>query len=128
MDVVVYPIVISYDPKEVEYPYFVEIPAVNGFTEGTSLEDAIKMAEDYIGSLSLSGKPMPKSIYTLPKVDNGDTVTLVRVDLAKYKREHDNKLVKKTLTIPNYLNELGQEEGINFSAVLTAALKEKLHA
>lgn len=128
MDVVVYPIVISYDPKEVEYPYFVEIPAVNGFTEGTSLEDAIKMAEDYIGSLSLSGKPMPKSVYTLPKADNGDTVTLVRVDLAKYKREHDNKLVKKTLTIPNYLNELGQEEGINFSAVLTAALKEKLNA
>lgn len=128
MDVVVYPIVISYDPKEVEYPYFVEIPAVNGFTEGTSLEDAIKMAEDYIGSLSLSGKPMPKSVYTLPKADNGDTVTLVRVDLANYKREHDNKLVKKTLTIPNYLNELGQEEGINFSAVLTAALKEKLNA
>lgn len=128
MDVVVYPIVISYDPKEVEYPYFVEIPAVNGFTEGTSLEDAIKMAEDYIGSLSLSGKPMPKSVYTLPKADNGDTVTLVRVDLVKYKREHDNKLVKKTLTIPNYLNELGQEEGINFSALLTAALKEKLHA
>lgn len=128
MDVVVYPIVISYDPKEVEYPYFVEIPAVNGFTEGTSLEDAIKMAEDYIGSLSLSGKPMPKSVYTLPKADNGDTVTLIRVDLAKYKREHDNKLVKKTLTIPNYLNELGQEEGINFSAVLTAALKEKLNA
>lgn len=128
MDVVVYPIVISYDPKEAEYPYFVEIPAVNGFTEGTSLEDAIKMAEDYIGSLSLSGKPMPKSVYSLPKADNGDTVTLVRVDLAKYKREHDNKLVKKTLTIPNYLNELGQEEGINFSAVLTAALKEKLHA
>ena len=128
MDVVVYPIVISYDPKEAEYPYFVEIPAVNGFTEGTSLEDAIKMAEDYIGSLSLSGKPMPKSVYSLPKADNGDTVTLVRVDLAKYKREHDNKLVKKTLTIPYYLNELGQEEGINFSAVLTAALKEKLHA
>ena len=128
MDVVVYPIVISYDPKEAEYPYFVEIPAVNGFTEGTSLEDAIKMAEDYIGSLSLSGKPMPKSVYSLPKTDNGNTVTLVRVDLAKYKREHDNKLVKKTLTIPNYLNELGQEEGINFSAVLTAALKEKLHA
>lgn len=128
MDVVVYPIVISYDPKEAEYPYFVEIPAVNGFTEGTSLEDAIKMAEDYIGSLSLSGKPMPKSVYSLPKADNGDTVTLVRVDLAKYKREHDNKLVKKTLTIPNYLNELGQEEGINFSAVLTAALKEKLNA
>lgn len=128
MDVVVYPIVISYDPKEVEYPYFVEIPAVNGFTEGTSLEDAIKMAEDYIGSLSLSGKPMPKSVYTLPKADNGDTVTLVRVDLVKYKREHDNKLVKKTLTIPNYLNELGQEEGVNFSALLIAALKEKLHA
>lgn len=53
MDIVVYPIVISYDPKEVEYPYFAEIPAVDGFTEGKTFDDALRMAEDYISMLSL---------------------------------------------------------------------------
>jgi len=36
--------------------------------------------------------------------------------------------LKKTLTIPNYLNEAGIEAGINFSQVLAESLKEKLEA
>ena len=38
----------------------------------------------------------------------------------------DERTVKKTLTIPNYLNTLGEEEKINFSKVLTEALKDRL--
>ena len=52
--------------------------------------------------------------------------TLVDINFKKYKSQYDNKVVKKTLTIPNYLNELGNEKGINFSLTLTEALKEKL--
>lgn len=48
------------------------------------------------------------------------------INFKKYKAQHNNKVVKKTLTIPNYLNELGNEQGINFSLTLTEALKEKL--
>ena len=113
MDVVVYPIVISYDPKEVEYPYFVEIPAVNGFTEGTSLEDAIKMAEDYIGSLSLSGKPMPKSVYTLPKADNGDTVIVI---------EHNLDVIK----VADYIIDLGPDGGINGGTIVATGTPEQV--
>jgi hypothetical protein len=50
----------------------------------------------------------------------------VDINFKKYKAQRDNKVVKKTLTIPNYLNELGIEKGINFSLTLTEALKEKL--
>ena len=47
--------------------------------------------------------------------------------MSEYKRKHDNKVIKKTITIPNYLNELGKENNINFSEVMTAALKKKLN-
>jgi hypothetical protein len=38
----------------------------------------------------------------------------------------DERTIKKTLTIPNYLNVLGEEAGINFSKVLTETLKDRL--
>ena len=46
------------------------------------------------------------------------------LDLARAKFEA--QLVKKTLTIPKYLNMVAEEYGINFSQTLTEALKEKL--
>ena len=39
---------------------------------------------------------------------------------------HNNKAVKKTLTIPEWLNEEALKKDINFSAVLQEALQEKL--
>ena len=38
----------------------------------------------------------------------------------------DNRSVKKTLTIPWYLNELAEQKKINFSQLLQVALKERL--
>ena len=46
--VYIYPIYITVDLAE-EYPYFVEIPDVNGYTQGKDLAEAITMARDYIG-------------------------------------------------------------------------------
>ena len=124
--IVVYPIIISYEPDDSGYPYLVTIPDLdNGMTEGKSIEDAIEMAADYIGTTSLE-EELPDSNYKLPKAKNNDIVTLVRVNVSEYKRKNDNKVVRKSLTIPNYLNELGIEQGINFSEVLTDALKAKL--
>ena len=124
--IVVYPIIIKYEPDDSGYPYLVTIPDLDdGMTEGKTIDDAIAMAEDYIGTTSLE-EEMPKSNYVLPKAGKDETVTLVRVNISEYKRKNDNKVIKKTITIPNYLNELGKENGINFSEVMTNALKEKL--
>lgn len=126
--IVVYPVVIKKDHQEkATCPYLVAIPALDGLTEGTSIEDALKMAADYIGTYSLAIKKLPASIYQLPKHQSNEIVSLVRVNISEYRRKNDTRTVKKTLTIPNYLNELGRAQGLNFSAVLTDALKNTLN-
>ena len=54
-------------------------------------------------------------------------VSMVSVDVASYAKEHFEKSVKKTLTIPAWLNNAALEKGINFSQVLQDALKAQLH-
>ncbi len=125
-EIVVYPVVISYAPDSTAYPYLVTIPDLDGMTQGKDIADSIAMAADYIGTYSLNEK-LPPSNYTLPKAKDGETITLVRVNVSEYKRKHDTKVIKKTITIPSYLNELGKESGVNFSELMTNALKEKLN-
>jgi hypothetical protein len=54
-------------------------------------------------------------------------VNLVSVDVEAYSKEHFDKSVRKTLTIPAWLNTAALAEGINFSQTLQEALKAKLH-
>ena len=61
------------------------------------------------------------------KIDNKDiSVRLVVVDIDKYIEEHFKKCVKKTLTIPIYLDKFATKNKINFSKLLKEALIEKL--
>lgn len=53
-------------------------------------------------------------------------VSLVPVDTDAWRRQFDNKSVKKTLTIPSWLNKKAEKAGINFSQVLQDALKTLL--
>ena len=124
-NIVVFPIVISKDKDDSEYPYLVSIPDIDGMTEGKDIADAVEMAQDYIGTYSLEDE-LPKSNVKLPKVNNDEIATLVTVNISEYKRKNDNRVIKKTITIPNYLNELGKENGINFSEVMSNALKKEL--
>ena len=127
---VVYPVIITHDNEDEDYPYGVYIPAFDGYTEGTSMADAIFMARDFIGlsamDLREDGKRLPNSGELPSKTRDNQIVTLVDVNVDEYQRKYDNKKIDKTVTIPNYLNEAGIKENINFSAVLTSALKEKL--
>ncbi len=125
--IVVFPIIIEKNNDDKTYPYFVRIPDLDGMTEGKSIADAIEMAKDYIGTYSLENK-LPQSNVKMPvKHDPKDIVTLVTVNISEYKRKNDNRAVKKTITIPSYLNELGKENQINFSELMTSALKKKLN-
>ncbi len=124
-EIKVFPIIITKTNGKTDYPFFVEITDLHGMTEGQSIADAIEMAKDYIGTYSLEDK-LPESNIKLPKVADDAIATLVTVNVSKYKRKHDNRVVKKTISIPNYLNELGKEQGINFSELMTSALKAKL--
>ena len=52
---------------------------------------------------------------------------IVEYDSIEYARKYKTKAVKKTLSIPEWLNDLAIKENVNFSAVLQEALIKKLH-
>lgn len=123
----VYPIVLT---KE-ESGYYVRIPDFDVSTQGKDLANAIEMARDLIGLMAIDfeedkkERPKPNSVKFEKQED--DIVTLVDVDFLEYKKKHSNKAIKKTLTIPYWLNVEAEKMGINFSQVLQTALKEKLN-
>lgn len=117
--------------EENEGGYSVSFPDLPGcFTEGDTLEQAYEMAFDAIGLYvhSADGEtsfPMASNPKQLKAGDN-EFVVLVEFDLIEYLKKHDPTLVKKTLTIPAWVNKAGERNGINFSATLTEAVIEKI--
>ena len=123
--------------------YSVIFPDLDGLaTCGSSLEHAFEMAVDclagYLFWLDLDGetRPEPSDINEIdPKEVAEDLefayetafMNMVTVDVAAYAKIHFEKAVKKTLTIPAWLNKAAIEREINFSQVLQEALKEKLN-
>ena len=100
------------------------------YTCGDDLEDAIEMAEDAL-ALALyryekenKEIPAPSEKHDLGK---NDFINYIRCDTEEYHRIHSNKAVKKTLSIPEWLNERAMAAGLNFSQVLQEGLKEKLN-
>lgn len=101
------------------------------YTQGDNLQDAYDMAEDVmcltLYNIEESGKTAPEaSDISEIKVDAGSFVSLVTCDTVEYCKSFDSKAVKKTLTIPSWLNTMAEREEINFSAVLQRALKAEL--
>ncbi len=113
--------------------YTVRFPDLEGcYTQGEDLQDAYEMAEDVLClmlyDLEEEGESIPPaSEVSAIKTEKGEFVSLVSCDTLEYRQYYDNKAVKKTLTIPAWLNTMSEREGINFSAVLQSALKSELH-
>ena len=112
--------------------YSVEFPDIAGcVTCGDSLPDAIEMAED---ALCLMLYDMEEEGETIPTPSNikdlaANTealVSLVCCDTLEYRKLYSNKAVKKTLTIPAWLNTMAERAALNFSDVLREALKLRL--
>ena len=119
--------------KEENGQYSVNFPDVPScYTCGDDLQDAFDMAQDVLCmrlyDLEESGTPIPSpsTVQSIPCGEN-DTVSLVGCDTIEYRRLNDNRAVKKTLTIPSWLNTMAEREGINFSSVLQNALRNELH-
>lgn len=110
--------------------YTVFVPDFDRGTQGENLADAMYMARDLIGIIGITlqdmGKDIPAPGTAECIAEANEIVTYVDVDFAEYRRKNDNKKVKKTLTIPSWLNEQAEMAHINFSRTLEEALRSKL--
>ena len=124
----IYPAIFT---KEGDF-YTVRFPDLEScYTQGDNLQDALEMASDVLCltlyNLEEEQKPIPTaSDIAAVKAGKDEFVSLVPCDTLEYRQYYDNKAVKKTLTIPSWLNTMSEKAGINFSAVLQAALKKEL--
>lgn len=97
------------------------------------MAEAVFMAEDAAGGWVLTeledGKPVSKAT-AIGKVPHKDDqfISLIALDMDAYATKFGNKAVKKTLTIPAWLNTFAEQNGISCSKVLREALGEMAQA
>ena len=120
-----YPIILI--PEDKGFTVF--IPDFNINTQGDDLTEAIEMARDAIGIMGIDleddGKALPtaSAVKDIKHAD-GEIVSLVDIDFQEYRRKHDSRTVKKNCTVPAWLCSEAERKGVNFSRVLTDALRE----
>ena len=125
----IYPAVFT---EEKDGGYSVDFPDLEGcFTSGDDLSDALFMAEDVLATTLVYYEnqkrsiPAPSPVRKI-RVAKNEFVNLVSCDTLKYRRLLHNAAVKKTLSIPEWMDEAATAAGINFSQTLQDALREKL--
>lgn len=120
----VYPIVIT--PADGEY--LVYVPDFDINTEGKSIEEALFMAKDAIGLVGIcmgdNGEEIPKAKSLKITCKENEFSALIDIDFSAYREKEDNRTVRKNCTIPLWLNREAEKKHINFSSVLTNALKD----
>ena len=103
-------------------------------TEGDTMEEAYAMAVEALG-LSLTDRlhdqeelPLPSAPDQISLDDPNSHLVIIQFDLGAYQKKHNSRAVKKTLSIPEWLNEEAMAMGINFSQVLQEALLTKIQS
>lgn len=98
------------------------------FSQGDTFEEAYQYTKDAIG-LFLEDCENFKTTdiqEIIPTLEKGQFVCVVEFDETEYLKKNHSKSVKKTLTIPEWLNEEAEKQHVNFSGVLQEALIAKL--
>ena len=122
----VFPAIFTYDGKYYNVDF---IDLIGCSTFGNSIQEAYKMAQEAMGLFldNLTNFPKPTLKISEIKLKENQFVSFVSIDMEDYRKKINNKSIKKTLTIPAWLNYLAEKENINFSQILQEAIKEKLN-
>ncbi|MDO5379531.1 MAG: type II toxin-antitoxin system HicB family antitoxin [Acidaminococcaceae bacterium] len=109
--------------------YFKDLPGC--IATGSTMHEAVAEAKQAL-ALHLWGMEQDKEPIPTPgnieeiSLEANEILCLLDINMFQIRAKMNNTPVKKTLTIPWYLNKLGEERRINFSQLLQNALKEKL--
>lgn len=127
-DKYVYPAIFDYadDGISIEFP---DLPGCLSCADTD--EEALYMAEDVLGLWMLNLEedkeeiPKPSKLSDIKTEHNQKTV-LISVWMPTIRKAINNKSIKKTLTIPQWLDVMAREKDLNFSFILQEALKKEL--
>lgn len=121
-----------FEPTETGYSvYFPDLPGCVSY--GEDFEEAQRQAADALGlhiyGMEKDGDEIPtpsKAPQVDPETAVGSMVSLVTVFPDLVRNEMDNRAVKTNLTIPSWLKEMAEAQGVNYSRVFQAALMDYL--
>lgn len=108
--------------------FWVEFPDLQGcYSDGDTLEEVFANASEALAGFCVTlleqkeTLPKPSSIIGIPTDPDSFTSYVTANFVSK------SKAVKKTLTIPSWLNDMAEEKGVNFSGTLQNALMKELN-
>jgi len=108
----------------------ITIPDLAGcYSYGENEADALFMGQDalemWLWNAENTNLDIPEPSKELP-LKAGERLTLIAADTNEYRRKHDAKSVKKTLSIPSWLNYQAEQANAPFSQILQEGLKQYL--
>lgn len=127
-DTYLYPAVFEYaaDGISIEFP---DLPGC--LPCGMTTEEAVKNAKEalalHLYGMEQDGESIPEPSDPAMLAKDHAVIMLIEVFMPPIREKIANKTIKKTLTIPYWLNAQAEHMGINFSKTLQEALTNKLH-
>lgn len=108
---------------------FPDLPGCVSF--GQDEEEAMKCAKEvlmlHMWGMEQDGDPVPApSGLRDIELGSGEMPVMIEVFMPSFREKQGNRFVKKTLSIPYWLNLEAENRGVNFSKVLQHALMEQL--
>lgn len=128
-DTYVFPAVLEQDTNgiAIEFP---DLPGCLPCAE--TMEDALKNAKEammlHLYGMEEDGEDIPEPTpFAQIKLHERQTLVLIEAFMPPLREKMRKKFVKKTLSLPSWINAEAEHAGINFSAVLQDALIAKLN-
>lgn len=121
----VYPAIFHQNSDDTFTVTFPDLPGC--ISEGKSLGNAMYMAQSaltqWIEYLTDKKQPIPlaSDLGNIKTIRKEEFVNLIRADIK------DSRAVKRTVSIPKWMDDKAIESGLSLSRVLQDALKERLH-
>ena len=122
----VYPAILYPDDGKIG----VTVPDLPGcHTFGNNMADALFIAKDavemWLWNAENENLAIPPASEN-PSIKPNETLSLIAADTEEYRKANDTRAIKKTLSIPSWLNHQAEKANAPFSQILQEGLKEYL--
>ena len=100
------------------------------FTDGATMQEAFENAEDVLNLMLWNREeekddiPMPSSPEQIT-VPQEATLAMIKADTLAYRKLHDQKTIRRSITLPNRLDTIAREHNINFSQLIQNAIRRE---